>query len=128
MLMNMTLFMVSQVGFARVLTKCLEALTASIFTPLKSVFELRKKVSSQIIIEPITINTCPQCKSDQIVRHGIRHDTTSMEPFNAIPVTIGINALQPTWVSKRCMQHLKSLLLRCNCILLGNLSEMSKSF
>jgi Integrase core domain len=43
-----------------------------------------------------------------------------METFNAIPVTIAINALQPTWVSKRCMQHLKSLLLRCNCVLLGN--------
>jgi hypothetical protein len=28
---------VSQVGFARVLTKCLEALTTSISTPLKSV-------------------------------------------------------------------------------------------
>jgi putative transposase len=37
-------------------------------------FELRKKVSSQIVIEPITINTCPQCKSDQIVKHGIRHN------------------------------------------------------
>src|SRR5919106_3717715 len=37
-------------------------------------FELRKKVSSQIVIEPITINACPQCKSDQIVKHGIRHN------------------------------------------------------
>jgi putative transposase len=37
-------------------------------------FELRKTVSSQIVIEPITINTCPQCKSDQIVKHGIRHN------------------------------------------------------
>jgi putative transposase len=37
-------------------------------------FELRKKVSSQIVIEPITINTCPQCKSEQIVKHGVRHN------------------------------------------------------
>jgi putative transposase len=38
------------------------------------IFELRKKVSSQIIIEPITINVCPQCKSDQIVKHDVRHN------------------------------------------------------
>ena len=37
-------------------------------------FELRKKVSSQIVIEPITINACPQCKSDHIVKHGVRHN------------------------------------------------------
>ncbi len=37
-------------------------------------FELRKKVSSQIVIEPITINACPQCKSDQLVKHGKRHN------------------------------------------------------
>jgi putative transposase len=37
-------------------------------------FELRKKVASQIVIEPITINGCPQCKSDQVLKHGVRHN------------------------------------------------------
>jgi transposase-like protein len=37
-------------------------------------FESRKKVSREIVIEPITINSCPECKSDQIVNHGVRHN------------------------------------------------------
>lgn len=38
--------------------------------------QLRNKVaaSQTVVIEPIIINTCPQCKSDQIVKHGIRHN------------------------------------------------------
>lgn len=89
-------------------------------------FELRKKVSSEIVIEPITINTCPQCKSDQIVKRGIRHN--KYETFNDIPVKTATNALQPTWDLRRCILHLKPLPPPCSCILLANRLGMSKSF
>jgi transposase-like protein len=40
--------------------------------------ELRRKVESDIVrttvIQPININKCPQCKSEVIVKHGIRHN------------------------------------------------------
>jgi putative transposase len=38
--------------------------------------QLRNKVAANqtVVIELIIINTCPQCKSDQIVKHGIRHN------------------------------------------------------
>jgi hypothetical protein len=88
-------------------------------------YELRKKVSSQIVIEPITINICPQCKFDQIVKHGIRHNK---EIFNATHVTTDTNGLQPTWVLRKCMQHLKLSFLRCSCISLASRLEMSRSF
>ncbi len=34
--------------------------------------EVRKQ--NQITLEPINITTCPQCHSDKIVKHGIRHN------------------------------------------------------
>jgi len=35
---------------------------------------LREKVASRIVLAPIQIHACPICASDQIVRHGIRHN------------------------------------------------------
>lgn len=35
---------------------------------------LRKKVSAQIVIQPINPQSCPSCKSEEIVKHGIRHN------------------------------------------------------
>jgi putative transposase len=36
---------------------------------------IRKKVENEIVIQPLNINSlCPQCQSDQIVKHGIRHN------------------------------------------------------
>ncbi len=35
---------------------------------------LRKTVSTHIIIQPINIQACPSCNSDNIVKHGIRHN------------------------------------------------------
>ena len=34
--------------------------------------EVRKQ--NQITIEPISVSVCPQCKSNKIVKHGIRHN------------------------------------------------------
>lgn len=34
--------------------------------------ELRRQVESQIIIKPVAIGNCPRCKSEKVVRHGIR--------------------------------------------------------
>jgi transposase-like protein len=39
---------------------------------VKFSIELRKKVESQITIKPIPIGNCPSCKSNRIVRNGIR--------------------------------------------------------
>ncbi len=36
--------------------------------------KLRNKVESSIVLEPINISICPKCKSDSIVKHGIRHN------------------------------------------------------
>jgi len=36
--------------------------------------ELRKKVASEIVIPTVNVNACPQCHSDQIVKHGLRHN------------------------------------------------------
>jgi len=35
---------------------------------------LRKKVENEGVIQPLNISLCPQCQSDQIVKHGIRHN------------------------------------------------------
>ena len=35
--------------------------------------QIRQQVQNQIVISEIT-NVCPQCKSEQIVKHGIRHN------------------------------------------------------
>ncbi|MDE1819079.1 MAG: DDE-type integrase/transposase/recombinase [Thaumarchaeota archaeon] len=36
---------------------------------------IRKTVEKQTVtIEPINVSSCPQCKSDNIVKHGIRHN------------------------------------------------------
>jgi putative transposase len=36
--------------------------------------ELRKRVEEQVVIKPVDIRSCPQCKSDDIVKHGVRHN------------------------------------------------------
>ncbi|WP_292642501.1 DDE-type integrase/transposase/recombinase [Nitrososphaera sp.] len=33
---------------------------------------IRKKVESQIVIAPVPIGNCPRCKSERVVRHGVR--------------------------------------------------------
>jgi putative transposase len=35
---------------------------------------LRKKVENEVVIQPVNISLCPQCQSEQIVKHGIRHN------------------------------------------------------
>jgi len=35
---------------------------------------LREKVASRIVLAPVQIHTCPTCASDQIVKHGLRHN------------------------------------------------------
>ncbi|MCL5317092.1 MAG: DDE-type integrase/transposase/recombinase [Thaumarchaeota archaeon] len=35
---------------------------------------LRKKVESSVIIQPISVKSCPKCRSESIKRHGIRHN------------------------------------------------------
>jgi putative transposase len=35
---------------------------------------LRQKVASELVIQPVTVNACPQCQSEHIVKHGIRHN------------------------------------------------------
>ena len=35
---------------------------------------LREKVANRIVLAPIQIHACPVCASDQIVKHGIRHN------------------------------------------------------
>ena len=35
---------------------------------------LREKVASRIVLAPIQIHTCPICASEQIVKHGVRHN------------------------------------------------------
>jgi putative transposase len=35
---------------------------------------LRDKVASRVVLAPIQIHACPICASDQIVKHGIRHN------------------------------------------------------
>jgi transposase-like protein len=35
---------------------------------------LREKVASRIVLAPIQIHACPICASDQIMKHGIRHN------------------------------------------------------
>lgn len=39
---------------------------------VKFSLELRKKVESQIIITPVAMGNCPRCKSENVVRNGIR--------------------------------------------------------
>ncbi len=39
---------------------------------VKFSLELRKKVESRVVIAPVPLGECPHCKSDKIVRHGIR--------------------------------------------------------
>jgi transposase-like protein len=34
--------------------------------------ELRRQVESQIVIKPVALGNCPRCKSNKVVRHGIR--------------------------------------------------------
>ena len=43
---------------------------------VKFSLELRKKVESQITIKPIAIGNCPRCKSEKIVRHGVRKNNS----------------------------------------------------
>jgi putative transposase len=38
---------------------------------------LREKVADRIVIAPIQIHACPTCASDQIVKHGIRHNRSA---------------------------------------------------
>ena len=35
---------------------------------------LREKVASRIVLAPIQIHACPVCASEQIVKHGLRHN------------------------------------------------------
>ncbi len=43
---------------------------------------LRKRVSSQVIIAPVSIQACLRCGSERLVKHGIRHnDTGSLQRF-----------------------------------------------
>ena len=44
---------------------------------VKFSIELRKKVESEIVIAPISIGNCPHCKSERIVKEGIRHNKKS---------------------------------------------------
>ncbi|MGI0016544.1 MAG: DDE-type integrase/transposase/recombinase, partial [Nitrososphaera sp.] len=44
---------------------------------VKFSLELRKTVASQVTIKPIVLGNCPRCKSEQIVREGIRHNKKS---------------------------------------------------
>ncbi len=37
-------------------------------------FQIRRLVKKEVVIEPINVSNCPKCKSDQIVKHGIRHN------------------------------------------------------
>lgn len=39
---------------------------------VKFSLEIRKTVESQVTIKPISIGNCPRCKSEKIVRHGLR--------------------------------------------------------
>ncbi|CAE6488977.1 IS6 family transposase [Candidatus Nitrosotenuis uzonensis] len=36
--------------------------------------ELRKEIEKTIIIEPVKVDSCPKCKSNNVVKHGIRHN------------------------------------------------------
>ncbi len=36
--------------------------------------ELRREVENSIIIKPVSIQICPECQSNDIVKHGIRHN------------------------------------------------------
>ncbi|MHB1867925.1 MAG: DDE-type integrase/transposase/recombinase [Nitrososphaerales archaeon] len=37
-------------------------------------FAIRKLVQKEVVIQPINISNCPKCNSDQIVKHGVRHN------------------------------------------------------
>ena len=36
--------------------------------------KLRRKVESSVVLEPINVSVYPKCKSDLIVKHGVRHN------------------------------------------------------
>lgn len=36
--------------------------------------ELRKEIEQTITIQPIKIDSCPKCKSNSLVKHGVRHN------------------------------------------------------
>lgn len=36
--------------------------------------ELRKEIQKDIVIEPVKIDSCPKCKSNNLVKHGVRHN------------------------------------------------------
>ena len=36
---------------------------------------LRKEVSSNIVIEPLNVQICPYCQSEEIVKRGVRHNS-----------------------------------------------------
>jgi putative transposase len=35
---------------------------------------IRNKVENEVVIQPLNISVCPRCQSEQIVKHGIRHN------------------------------------------------------
>ena len=37
-------------------------------------FAIRRLIQKEVVIQPINISNCPRCNSDEIVRHGIRHN------------------------------------------------------
>ena len=61
------------VGFAHVPTTCLEGVKCSHIYAVESSLELRKTVEVQRI-ELIIITGCKYCKSDNLVRDGIRYN------------------------------------------------------
>lgn len=64
---------------------------------------LRKKVASQIVIQPVSNLSCPNCKSDVIVRHGIRHNKygdlqrfSCKECMKRFTINIGFEGMRST--------------------------------
>ena len=37
-------------------------------------YAIRETVRQEVVIQQITVNSCPQCKSHNLVKHGIRHN------------------------------------------------------
>ncbi len=60
---------------------------------------IRKEVERQIIIPEITVNVCPQCQSNQIVKHGIRHNKygySCLNCYRMFTVNLGFEKLHAT--------------------------------
>jgi hypothetical protein len=40
-------------------------------------FALRREVESHVVISPITVGNCPDCKSEHIVKYGVRRNKST---------------------------------------------------